>query len=315
MDFLPTLWHSLALPLARLLFTMSVGVLIANTLEALAWERHMARLAAPLVRLGHMGPAAGSSFVMAFFSAHSSSGILTNAYAEGRISKKELVLSNLFNSFPTYLVHLPNVAAMAVAILGKWGALYIALGLTAALLRTLGTAVAGHFMLPAPQREERALPAERAENWPGLARKIFGTFKKRLLRMLKFTVPIYIIFFFIQYFGGFDAIERFMAAHAGAFSFLRPEALSIVAMSLVTETTASMSAAVALLHAGTLSGRDIVLAMLLGNILSSPVRAVRHQLPIYAGYFPGGVAAFMVVCNQGARTLSLALVMALYYFL
>lgn len=315
MDFLPILGHSLALPLLRLLCTMSVGILLANTLEALAWERYMARLAAPLVRLGHMGPSAGSSFVTAFFSAQASAGVLTGAYAEGRMGKKELVLSNLFNSFPSYLVHLPNVAAMAIAILGRWGIIYIGLGLFAALLRTLGTAVVGHFVLPAPGGADCALPAERARSWREIARKIFGSFKKRLLRMLKFTVPIYVIFFFIQYWGGFAAIERFMAGHVGLFSFLKPEALSIVAMNLATETTASMSAAAALLHAGTLSGRDIVLAMLLGNILSSPVRAVRHQLPVYAGYFPGGTAALMVLCNQAVRTLSLLLVLALYYFL
>lgn len=313
-ELLNTLCQGLAQPLLRLLASMSVGILIANTLEALAWERPLARLAAPLVRLARMGQDAGSAFVMSFFSAYSSSALLSSAYAEGRAGKKELVLSNIFNSFPSYLVHLPNVAAVAVAVLGRWGVIYIAVGLFAALLRTLITAALGHFILPRPDCADCFLPPEPRRSFRQILHKIFGSFKRRLLRVLKFTIPIYVVFFCIQYWGGFKAVERFMAEHTGFLSFLKPEAVSIVILSLGTETSASMGAAAALLHAGTLSGRDIVLAMLLGNILSSPVRAFRHQLPIYAGYFPMSVAWLMVLCNQTARTASLILALALYYF-
>lgn len=315
MDLLYIIWNGLALPLFRLLLAMSAGILVANTIEALAWERHMAKLAAPLVRMAHMGEAAGASFVTSFFSTHSASNLLSQAYSEGRMGKRELVLSNIFNSFPSYLVHLPNVAAISVAILGKWGVIYIGLGLGAALLRTVGTAIAAHFMLPAPDCADCGMPVEKRRTFSSLAQKILSTFKRRLLRVLKFTIPIYVVFFCIQYWGGFEAIQRFMAEHASFLSFLKPEAMSIVAMNLATETSASMSAAAALLHAGTLSGPDIVMAMLAGNILSSPVRAFRHQLPIYSGYFPPRVAAFMVLCNQTVRTSSLIIILAVYYIL
>lgn len=313
MEFFDTAWHGLLRPLLRLMGTMSIAILIANTLEALAWERYLAKIAAPLVRLGNMGQAAGSSFVTSFFSAHSASAILSSAYAEGRISRKELILSNIFNSFPSYLVHLPNVAAIAIAILGKWGIIYLALGLSAAILRTVGTAVLGHFILPRPDCDDCGMPQHKARNFDEVLHKIFGSFKRRFLRVCKFTLPIYIVFFFIQHFGGFLAVQNFMAEHTSFLSFLKPEALSLVAMSLATETSASMSAAAALLHAGTLSGRDIVMAMLVGNILSSPVRAARHQFPAYAGYYPPATAALMVILNQSVRTFSLFFVLILYY--
>lgn len=315
LEIFDVIWSGLAKPLLRLLVTMSAGILIANTLEALSWERFMARLAAPLVRLAHMGEAAGASFVMAFFSVHSASTILTNAYADGRMSKKELMLSNIFNSMPSYLVHLPSVAAVAIAFMGRWGVLYIALGFSAAVLRTLGTAAAGHILLPAQPKEEGKMPPPRKRTRKEILDKILGTFQKRLIKVLKFTIPIYIIFFHIQYLGGFKAISDFMTEHVSMLSFLKPEAMGIVALSLATETSASMSAGAALLHSGALGGADIVIAMLVGNILSSPVRAFRHQLPIYAGYFPAGIASLLVVCNQLVRTASLILVLAAYYCL
>lgn len=307
------IWSGLVKPLARLLISMSAGILIANTLEALAWERVMARLAAPLVRLAHMGQAAGASFVTSFFSVHSASNLLTSAYAEKRISKKELVLSNLFNSMPAYLVHLPSVAAVAIAFMGRWGVLYITLGFSAALLRTLGTALVGHLILPAPACTRDCLPPPKKKTAREIRDKIFGSFRKRLLKVLKFTIPIYVIFFHIQYLGGFAAIQSFMTEHVSMLSFLKPEAMGVVALSLATETSASMSAGAVLLHSGAFSGADIVIAMLVGNILSSPVRAFRHQLPIYAGYFPAGVAMLLVVCNQCVRTASLIIVLILYY--
>lgn len=310
---LDTLWRKLLWPLLRLVASMSLGILIANTLEALSWERHLARLAAPLVRLGHMGEASGSAFVTSFFSAQSASAILSAAYAEGRIGRRELMLSNIFNSFPAYLVHLPNVAAVAIALLGRWGLIYLALGLSAALLRTIGTALAGHFILAGPDYEDCAMPEERRRSFAEIVAKIFGTFRRRLLRVLKFTLPIYVLFFCIQRWGGFEAVQRFMGEHLSFLAFMGPEALSVVALSLATETSASMSAAAALLHSGTLSGQNIVLAMLAGNILSSPVRAIRHQLPAYAGYFPVGMAGLLVICNQAVRTASLILLFVLYY--
>lgn len=314
MELFDSLWHGLARPLSRLVIAMSAGILIANTLEALAWERRLARLASPLVRLSRMGESSGTAFVTSFFSAQAASAILSAAYAKGGIGKKELMLANIFNSFPAYLVHLPSVAAVAVALLGKWGVIYLALGLSAALLRTLGTALAGHFMLPRPDCPDCYVPEEQRRNFSEIIKKIFGSFKRRLLRVLKFTLPIYVLFFFVQRWGGFEAAQRFMSEHASFLSFLNPEALSLVALNFTAETSSSMSAAAALLHSGTISGRDIVLALLAGNILSSPVRAVRHQLPSYAGYFPVGAASLLVLCNQGVRTASLIMIFALYYF-
>ena len=57
----------------------------------------------------------------------------------------------------------------------------------------------------------------------------------------------------------------------------------------------------------------IVFALLIGNILSSPLRAVRHQLPYYAGIFKPKLALELIIYNQGFRSISLILA-ALCYF-
>lgn len=319
MDILYESIHGLGLPLLRLLLSMSVGILLANVLEALRWEKFMARLVSPLVRISRLSGAAASSFVLAFFSGHSASTILSNAYSKGEMSKKELVLANLFNSTPAYFIHLPGLAALSISILGKWGAIYIAIGMAGAILRTLGTAFAAHLILPPPPVAE----AEDKTKYAGKDKKkgksfwaeVLRSFKRRFLQVIKFTVPIYILFYVLQQMGLFEAMQNWLGEHAGILSFLRPEGLGIVALSLSANSAAAMSAAASVLAGGTLDGTDIVAALTVGSIISSPVRAFRHQLPVYAGYYPPALALLLVACNQALRCLSLFLLLIVFLYM
>ena len=64
-----------------------------------------------------------------------------------------------------------------------------------------------------------------------------------------------------------------------------------------------------------LGGAAVVLALMVGNILSTPMRAVRHQLPSYTGFFRPALALRLILANQGMRAASMVLVTLLYYFL
>jgi hypothetical protein len=78
---------------------------------------------------------------------------------------------------------------------------------------------------------------------------------------------------------------------------------------------AGLAAAGALLAAGTLNYREIILALLVGNVLSSPIRAVRHQFPYYAGIFNPRLALELIFYNQSFRMGSIILVGLGFYVL
>jgi hypothetical protein len=84
---------------------------------------------------------------------------------------------------------------------------------------------------------------------------------------------------------------------------------------MVGEFTAGLAAAGALIHDGGLTAHQIVLALLAGNVLSSPMRAMRHQFPYYAGIFPAGMALRLIVFNQSLRVVSVILVATAYALL
>lgn len=312
----PLLWERLIFPLLRLLLVMSLGMLLANVLEAMHWTRFIAKLSAPLTRLGHMGESASAAFALAFFSPSSSNGILSEALQSGKITRRELVFANLFNSTPAYLVHLPSLFMLAFSFLGPLAFVYIGLTFLASCLRTCGTALAGRFFLPPPEYSQPAKPEQTAKtDWRATLQKTLKRLKRRIWRMALLTVPVYCAFFAMAHFGWFTALETFMAQHLGFLSFLKPEALSISAIYIAAENGAALSAAAALAYNATLTPQEIVLALMVGNILSSPIRAARHQFPSYAGFFAPATALLLVIMNQLLRAISLILVTWGYYLL
>jgi len=304
------LWHGLAVPLSRLLLSISIGLFVGTLIEALQWTRAVAKVAQPLVRLGRLKDVAGASFSLAFFSGAAANTMLAEAYERGEITKREVMLSNLFNSLPTYFLHLPTLFFIAAPFIGAAAGLYVSFTVLAALLRTLAIVLLGRLTLPPlPEGCVSCLLAEDAKwNWRAALDKTMKRFKRRLPRMIFYTIPIYVVFFFLKRWGVFDQLETYMAGHISFLSWLPPQAMGIIVFHLAAETTAGYAAAGALVATGGLTLKQLVLALLVGNILSSPVRAVRHQFPYYAGIFKPGLALNLIISNQALRASSIALV-------
>lgn len=305
-DLLP-FWETLARPLARLLVAMCLGLLVANVVEALRWTRPLARFSAPLVRLARLGEAAGASFSMAFFSPAAANALLSESHAKGETSLRELVLANLFNSLPAYMVHLPTMLFMLWPVLGAPALLYTGLTLGAAALRTLFTVGLGHMLLPPLRGEQCAecrLPQDKV-TLKNAAAKAWRRFRRRLPKLLLFTIPVYVIMYVMQHYGWFRSAQGWLSHHTPWLDFIRPEALGIVLLSLAAEIGASLSAAGSALHMGGLTPSEVIIALLVGNILSTPMRTIRHQFPAYAGYYSPGLALKLILCNQLLRTVTM----------
>lgn len=305
-----TLWSGLGLPLIRLIFFISLGLFIGNLIETLNWTHAMARLAAPLVRMARLKDITGASFSLAFFSGVAANTMLAEAYEQGKLSKREVVFSNLFNSLPTYFLHLPTIFFIAAPFIGSAAVLYVGLTAFAAVLRTGFIVILGRLVLP-PLPEGCVVCQLKDDGGFGFRQALAKTmqrFKKRLPKIVYFTVPIYILFYFLRVYGIFDMFEAWASENVRVLAWLPPEAMSIVVFHMVAESTAGLAAAGALLGAGTMGTSQVVLALLAGNVLSSPMRAFRHQFPYYAGIFRPALAARLIVYNQALRCLSIALV-------
>ena len=310
------LWGQILWPLCKLVGLVSVGLFIGNLIEALHWTRFVGRLAMPLARLGRMCEISAASFSVAFVSGITANTMLAEAYDQERLTRRELILSNLFNSLPTYFLHLPTMVFITVPILKSAAVVYLAITVGAALLRTVSILAVGRVLLTGLDRCHAVeMPGKTSLSVREVLDKTWKRFRRRIRKIVMITAPIYVGVHFMHQLGMFAAAERFLAEHMGFFSWLHPQSVGIIVFQLAAEFSAGMAAAGAMLDAGSMAERDVVMALLVGNILSSPMRAFRHQFPYYAGIYKPGLALELIVCSQTFRALSLAVCGAVYFWL
>ena len=253
---------------------------------------------------------------MALFSGISANTMLAEAYEKKQIDKKELILSNLFNSLPTYFLHLPTVFVITAPLIKGAAFIYVGLTFGAAIFRTVTIVILSRYLLP-PQKEQHSGDADTrgdtAIGWKGAAKKSLKRFKKRIRKIIRFTVPIYILIFLMHRTGIFTTLERGMADYLSFLPWLTPQSMGIITLHIAAEFTAGLAAAGALLQEGSMTYREVILALLVGNVLSSPIRAIRHQFPYYAGIFQPKMATELIIYNQIFRVGSLMLMGAGYF--
>ncbi len=313
---LHSLWHGLIHPLIRLLVMVSMGIIAGNLIESLNWTDRLARLAWPLIRAGRLSAITGASFSMAFFSGVTSNTMLAEAFDQRRIGKRELVLANLFNSLPRYFLHLPTVFFLTAPLIGTAAIHYVGITFTAAVFQTTLVVISGRLLLTGTRGATTIeTPQQRRVGLKDALAMAWQRFRRRIKKIIFYTVPIYTLFFFASRAGLFTLLQKGLAAHVSFLAWLKPQALGIVALHLGAEFAAGLAAAGALLDTHSLGTRDVVLALLAGNILSTPMRALRHQFPYYAGIFKPRTAIELILASQIFRVATVAGAGVIYFFI
>jgi hypothetical protein len=303
-------------PLAQLMLTIAVGLVIGQVIEAAGWTRAFSILARPLFHFGRLGDHCGAAFTTAFASGVAANAMLQDFFKDNKITRKQLYLTNFINQFPAFFLHLPTTFFTVISMTGAAGMLYFALTFLAALLRTLAFVAYGRWRLPlvpSPSAEDAAQAAEQAASRSkGVWAAVLEKFPERILRIGILVAPIYTAVFVLNRLGLF-ASARDWLADAVVTTFVPMESLSIVVLSFVAEFTSGFAAAGALMDAGMLTTKQTVLALLAGNVLAFPIRALRHQLPHYMGIYAPKMGAELLVLGQVFRVLSIIGVGVLYY--
>ncbi len=305
-------YQQMAWPLLRLLIYMGLGLLLGQAIESLGWAAKLGGWAAPLLRWGHLRRESGASFTAAFFSGILANTMLVTLYQEGQISRRELTITYLFNNaLPVYLLHLPTTFFIILPLVRQAGLIYLGLTLAAAVLRSVALLVYGRLRLPAAVSTEEAVTASLPEKKENLLQEIWQKFQRRFSRVILYTLPIYFFIFVLNDWGFFRWLRDAAASHV-SLGFLPMEAASVVIFSVATEFTSGIAAAGAFLQAGALTVPQTVLALVLGNIVATPVRALRHQLPTNVGIFSPKLGTELLLLSQVLRLASLLVVAVPY---
>ncbi|UCD79105.1 MAG: nucleoside recognition protein [Desulfobacterales bacterium] len=303
-------------PLTRLMIFITIGLLVGQIIEAAGWTKTLAVLARPMFRFGHLGNHCSAAFTAAFFSGVSANAMLLDFFKEGKITRSQLYLSNFVNQMPAFFLHLPTTFFIVIPLTGLAGAMYFFITFLAVVLRTMLFLVYGHFRLPASNGEvtdavsqtERGTAGQFKEIWPRIKARLPG----RLSRITLYVVPIYVLVFVLNAMGMFRLLREALTGFV-VTTFMPMESLSVIILSFTAEFTSGFAAAGALLEAGILTVKQTVVALLIGNILAFPVRALRHQLPRYIGIYSPKMGTEILFLGQGFRVLSIIAVGIIYY--
>ena len=170
-----------------------------------------------------------------------------------------------------------------------------------------------HFILPESQSHNHAKESQIRE-WKELLEETDKKLKPQLAKILLIVLPVYLIVVLISDMGFFLWLRESLA-HVISSAFIPIDAMSIVIFSLMAEFTSGYAAAGAMLEAGALTVFQTVLALVLGYIIASPVRALRHQMPYYIGIFGPALGIRLMIFSQAFRVASMITVGLIYVLL
>ncbi len=306
------IYSKLVIPLAKVLIFLGFGLLAGQALESLGWTKRIARTVRPMTRWGHLSDESGAAFVSSFVSGLVANSMLMGFYQEKKITRKELVLTYLLNNgLPVYIVHFPTTFVVVASLAGRAGVIYLAITFVAACLRSMCVLIYTRLALPRPQPMWSALVDHLDPQEESVWGRIWKRFKDRFSRLVLYTVPIYVLIFLAGEWGLFHWLKGRSVSWVSSDLF-PVEVAGVIIVALAAEFSSGMAAAGALQAAGSLEPKQVVVALIVGTIISTPLRAVRHQLPAYAGLFNLGLGSELLFMSQTMRILSLMLVTAVY---
>lgn len=329
----------LGIPLLRLMGFITIGLLAGQIIEAMGWTREVAVLARPLFRYSKMGNHCSAAFTMAFISGAAANAMLLEFYEEKKISKLQLFLANYINQFPAFFLHLPTTMFIVLPLTGIAGGFYFLITFLATLFRTLCFLSFGHLFLkeqkeltPGETRpkngysnehakatgqtkatpSKRRMPNREKPDKIALLKTIQDRLPVRIANIFTWVLPIYTLVYILNVNGAFNYLNQTLSAYV-TISLMPVESLSIIILSFAAEFTSGFAAAGALMNAGVLSVKQTVIALLLGNVMAFPIRALRHQLPRYMGIFSPKIGLQLLLSGQFFRVVSILFIGTLYY--
>jgi len=303
----------------KLFFIASSGCFIGTIIEQRNWSKFVAFIVKPIIRFGRLPDICATSFITSFASAHASNNMLVSAYDSKEISRGEMIIAGIANSFPRKLfmtVKLINFIPIFPVLLVAYLSIQIFVGLSRTILLLFINRI--YFNKKRKILGDKALNkiiSDKLKATPSWENS-FLTAKKRTMLFMKkmflITMPIYIIVLYLSKTGVLKKIEKLIPDSLDFI--LTPEIIDIM-LTRFASLIAAIHHSSEMLAASQVTVMQILIALLAGNIITTPFRTVKRNLPIALAIFPKRDGAWIVGLTQGYRMLaSLIVIIILFLF-
>ena len=291
------------------------GVVLAQLFVEKGWLEKLSWLARPFMRFGHLHPESAGTFIVAIISPTTAHSMLAKYHQEQRISRCELIISAIVNALPGYVAQGRSVLPVLVPLIGILGFIYYGLVLLADLVKSIILLAIGSVILPRLDVGQVRFQESSRSQRPTAGQALMNSLRnarKTVPRILTTMVPVTFVVFVLIGLGIFE----YAAAHLGVVARYFPipiESMPIVATRLASPVGA-YTVAGSLLAKGVLGGKDLVMALLVGTLLST-VPNLRYLVPYYFGIFGPTIGTQLVIVSTLLRVLVFAAMIGFAAFL
>jgi len=262
---------------------MILGVSAAELIGTLGYVKKISFVARPITSFSHLKYECGMSFIMAIGSLTAANAMLAQYREKGLISKKEMFLASMINSFPGILMHWQYMLPALIPLLGTVGIVYFLLIVLIGIIKTALLMVASRFLLPA--RPEPKLSLEKVTRPPlkEAFKQSLRSSRGILKRMVMITVPTMLIVSILIKAGVFDSLASYVSG-VSAYLLVPVGGLGVIA-AMFGHYIAAYTVASNLLAAGEITAKGVIISLLIGTVLTSIISMFRYQMPHYVGVF------------------------------
>jgi hypothetical protein len=223
------------------------------------------------------------SFLVAFGSPSAANAMLAQYREKELISKKEMFLASMINSFPGVLMHWRTMLPVLIPLLGTTGLVYFLILVLVGIVKTALLMVASRFLLPACPAPKLSLETKTRPPLKEAFKQSLRSSQRIIKRIVIITVPTMFVISILIKAGIFDGLASYLSG-VSAYLPVPASGLSIIA-AMFGHPIAAYTVASNLLVAGEITARGIILSLLVGTMLSNVVYMFRSSMPRHMGIF------------------------------
>jgi len=280
---------------------IAIGIFVTSFAVNIGLMRKLDRLIKPLSSKANISAVSALSVVTCTFSTTAGYSMLVDGLNEKIVSERELIATTVISSFPSILSHLFTFfIPVVIPILGlTTGSIYVCLvGLAAFLKSCFGIFLARQWLKRSPSTPQLPgldpAPAPVDDKNKALNKSAKSTYK-----LLKRIVPTILITLFLVSVGlELNLFESFSAILEPVTGILRLESeVALISATEIVNSYAGIILAGSLLNEGLISTKGVLIALLLGTVVSFSARFVKHSLPLHVSLFGPKLGGKTVAIN------------------
>jgi hypothetical protein len=309
---------------AKIVPIIAIGILATNYAVNIGLMRKFDRLIHPISKRANISGVSALSVVTCTFSATAAYSMLSEELTAKRVSEKEVIATTLISSFPGILSHMfTYFLPVVIPILGfTTGMIYICLRGLVALVKTFLGFVLARIWLGGNAIRQDGSPTHHHPHKPGNdsasgnSSSAWNKSVKTTYRMLKRIVPVmFVTLFLVSFLMEHGVFQELSGIIDPVTDILGLESeVALVSATEILNTYSGLILAGSFFDTGTLSTKGVLIALMLGNVISFSTRFAKHSLPLHVSLFGPKLGSKIVLIN-GAATLVLDIVIIIVLIL